>query len=43
MVKVTLKETITSDSSGELAAIGSVAKDFTLVAGDLSEKSLVSL
>lgn len=42
MAKVTLKETITSDSSGELAAIGSSAKDFTLVAGDLSEKNLAS-
>jgi len=42
MAKVTLKETITSDSSGELAAIGSTAKDFTLVAGDLSDKNLAS-
>lgn len=42
MAKVTLKDTITSDSSGELAAIGSIAKDFTLVAGDLSEKSMAS-
>jgi len=42
MAKVTLKGTITSDSSGELPAIASSAKDFTLVAGDLSEKNLAS-
>ncbi len=42
MAKVTLKETITSDTSGELPAIGSTATDFTLVAGDLSEKKLAS-
>jgi len=42
MAKVTLKGDITSDTSGELAAVGSTAKDFTLVAGDLSEKNLAS-
>ncbi len=42
MAKVTLKETITSDTSGDLPAVGSSAKDFTLVAGDLSEKNLSS-
>jgi len=42
MAKVTLKETITSDTSGDLPAVGSSAKDFTLVAGDLSEKNLAS-
>lgn len=42
MAKVTLKESINSDTSGELAAVGSVAADFTLVAGDLSEKNLAS-
>lgn len=42
MAKVTLKETITSDSSGELPGIGSTAKDFNLVAGDLTEKNLAS-
>jgi len=42
MAKVTLKETITSDTSGELPAVGSTATDFTLVAGDLSEKNLAS-
>ncbi len=42
MAKVTLKETITSDTSGDLPAVGSSANDFTLVAGDLSEKNLSS-
>ncbi len=40
MAKITLKGEINSDSIGELPAVGSTAKDFTLVAGDLSEKSL---
>ncbi len=40
MAKITLKGEINSDSIGELPAIGSIAQDFTLVAGDLSEKSL---
>jgi len=42
MAKVTLKETIPSDTSGDLPAVGSAAQDFTLVAGDLSEKNLAS-
>jgi thioredoxin-dependent peroxiredoxin len=42
MAKVTLKGTITSDTSGELPTVSSSAKDFTLVAGDLSEKNLAS-
>lgn len=40
MAKITLKGEITSDSIGELPAIGSTAKDFTLVAKDLSNKTL---
>ncbi|MGL1902150.1 MAG: thiol peroxidase [Fibrobacterales bacterium] len=40
MAKITLKNEITSDSIGELPAIGSSAPALTLVAGDLSEKSL---
>lgn len=42
MAKVTLKNTIPSSSSGELPTVGSSAQDFTLVAGDLSEKNLGS-
>ena len=42
MAKVMLQETVVSDTLGELPAVGSVAKDFTLVAGDLSEKTLAS-
>jgi len=40
MAKITLKGEINSDSIGELPAVGTTAQDFTLVAGDLSEKSL---
>ncbi|MGL1936960.1 MAG: thiol peroxidase [Fibrobacterales bacterium] len=40
MAKITLKNEITSDSIGELPVVGSVAPALTLVAGDLSEKSL---
>ncbi len=39
MAEVTLKGN-SCKTSGDLPAVGSVAPDFTLVAGDLSEKSL---
>ncbi|QEG21399.1 thiol peroxidase [Mariniblastus fucicola] len=39
MAKITLKGN-DCNTSGELPAVGSAAPDFTLVAGDLSEKSL---
>ena len=42
MAKVMLQETVVSDTLGELPAVGTIAKDFTLVAGDLSEKTLAS-
>ena len=40
MAKVTLKHDIVSDTCGELPAVGSPSPAFTLVGGDLSEKSL---
>ncbi len=42
MAKVMLQETVVSDTLGELPAVGTIAKDFTLVAGDLSEITLAS-
>jgi thioredoxin-dependent peroxiredoxin len=40
MAKITLKGEITSDSIGDLPKVGTAAKDFVLVANDLSEKTL---
>jgi len=40
MAKVTLKGTISANTTGELPGKGSKARDFTLTAGDLSEKHL---
>jgi thioredoxin-dependent peroxiredoxin len=40
MAKITLKGEIASNSIGELPAVGESAPALTLVAGDLSEKSL---
>ncbi len=40
MAKITLKNTITSDSIGELPSVGTNAPAFTLVADDLSDKTL---
>lgn len=40
MAKVTLKNDIDSSTIGSLPAVGSTAKDFRLVTGDLSEKTL---
>ena len=40
MAKVTLHGTVASGTVGDLPPVGSAAPDFTLTAGDLSEKTL---
>lgn len=42
MAKVTLQKEIASDTCGELPSVGSQAIDFSLTAGDLSQKTLAS-
>jgi thiol peroxidase len=42
MAKVTLHGNVASGTVGDLPRVGSTAPDFTLVAGDLSEKTLAN-